>query len=134
MKLNKTVCLFGTRNFRTFDVTGKLEELVIEMERLKWNVLGLSEVRWVKSGEKILDEGHKFWYSGEEKKHVNGVGFLVHKDNVENVLEYNPVSCRINTLPQKLTIIHVYAPTSAHTDDETEPILSVSEQRHSQSP
>ena len=124
-RLNKDSLSFGTWNVRTLRADGKLRELVIEMDRLKWNVLGLSEVRWIESGEHVLKEGHKLWYSGEKKYHRNGVGILVHKDHVSTVMSYEPVSSRImtmriNTLPRKLTIIQVYAPTSDHPDEEVE--------------
>ena len=44
----------------------KLEELCYEMERYSSNVLGISKARWLSSGEVTSENGHRFWYSGEE--------------------------------------------------------------------
>ena len=96
---------------------GTLRELVIEMDRLRWNLLGLAEAHWIESGEHILKEGHELWYSGEKKFHRNGVGTLVHKDHVNTVMSYEPVSSRIARLRMKakwfnITIIAVHAPAA----------------------
>ena len=125
LKLTKDICTVGTWNVRTLYARGKLRELFIEMERYTWNILGLIEVRWTQSGDFLTDEEHKLWFSREEKEHRNGVGSLVHKENVNNVLNRDPVSTRIITIrmnasPNKLTIIQVYAPTTDHPDDEVE--------------
>ena len=48
-----------TWNVRTLYATGKLGELCHEMSRYSWNVLGISEVRWLNFGEATTDEGHK---------------------------------------------------------------------------
>ena len=36
----------GTWNTRTLRVAGKLKELTHEMDRYRWNILGLCEMRW----------------------------------------------------------------------------------------
>ena len=36
----------GTWNTRTLRVAGKLQELTHEMDRYRWNILGLCEMRW----------------------------------------------------------------------------------------
>ena len=41
----------GTWNIRTLREAGKLDELTHEMNRYRWNILGLSEVRWKSIGE-----------------------------------------------------------------------------------
>ena len=35
---------------------GKLKELAYEMERYKWNVIGLAETRWTGAGEITTEE------------------------------------------------------------------------------
>ena len=52
------------------------------MDRYRWNILGLCEMRWKNFGETTTEEGHKVFFSGKEDKHEHGVGFLVHKDIV----------------------------------------------------
>ena len=50
------------------------------------------------SGEVQTDEGHKFYYSGEDDRHANGVGFLVHKTIQSTGLGRQPISSRIITI------------------------------------
>ena len=110
---------------RTLRPAGKLEQLTHAMSRYRWNTVGLCKMRWKNFGEMSTDDGHKVYFSGEEGKHENGVGFLVHKDIVGAVLGCQPVSSRQNQIsirqraaPFNITIIQVYAPTSGHDDCE----------------
>ena len=80
LKIAKQEVTIGTWNVRTLHAKGKLSELEYEMQRYKWNILGITEMRWLNTGEVVLDEGHKVWWSGNEKRHEGGVGFMVHKD------------------------------------------------------
>ena len=57
---------------------GKLENAKKEMERLKLNVLGLSEVRWKGAGSFITDN-FTIIYSGGDQ-HERGVGMLLDKE------------------------------------------------------
>ena len=41
----------GTWNTKTLRATGKLQELTHEMDRYRWNILGLCEMRWKNFGE-----------------------------------------------------------------------------------
>ena len=79
------------------------------------------------SGEvhNVKDGGHKFYYSGEDDRHANGVGFLVHKSIQSAVLGCQPISSRIITVrlrakPLNITIIQVYAPTTDYDDEQIE--------------
>ncbi|XP_071511057.1 craniofacial development protein 2-like [Diadema antillarum] len=122
LKLQKEEFTCGTWNVRTLNGDGKLEQLEYEMTKYKWNVLGIAEMRWTGSGE-MLTEGHKVWFSGKEKKHEEGVGFLVHKNTVKAVVECEPISSRmiriqIAASPRNVAIIQVYAPTSDCKDEE----------------
>ena len=125
MKLSKEICTIGTWNVRMLYQEGKLEELLIEMKRYEWTILGMAEMRWIQHGEYRTEEGHKIWYKGEDKNHVNGVGFMVHKDFVSSVLNCEPVSSRIIKIslkarPFNVSIIKVYTPSSEHPDQEIE--------------
>ncbi|XP_065068153.1 craniofacial development protein 2-like [Rhopilema esculentum] len=87
------------------------------MDRLNWNILGISEMRWKGIGEGTTEEGHKIWYIGDEKKHERGVGFLVNKNTKNAVLEFTLISDRIAAIkvvgkPINMTIVQVYAPTN----------------------
>ena len=98
---------------RTLRPDGKLEQLTPAMSRYHWNIVGLCEMRWKNFGEMSTDDGHKVYFSGEEDRHEYGVGFLVHKDVVDAVLGYRPVSSRLISVrlragPFNITIIQVY--------------------------
>ena len=102
-----------------------MEELTHEIQRYKWNILGLCEVRWKNRGEITTLEGHKFYYSGKEDKHEQGVGFLVQKDIANTVMGCRPISSRLITIrlratPFNISIVQVYAPTSDYEDEEVE--------------
>ena len=102
----------------------KVEELLHEMDRYKWSILGLCEMRWKKCGEIPTDGGHRVYFSGKEDKHEQGVGFLVHKDIVKKS-GCHPISSRFMTVrlrasPFNITIIQVYAPTSSYDDSEVD--------------
>ena len=95
------------------------------MGRYSWNVLGISEVRWLNFGEATTEEGHKIWYNGEQDKHELGVAIMVHKDTTNSVISWPHISSRIITIrlscmPQNITIVQVYAPTSNATDEKCE--------------
>ena len=45
-KKNTGAISIGTQNVRTLAEIGQLKELCYEMEKYKWHVLGLSEVKW----------------------------------------------------------------------------------------
>ena len=47
-----------------------------EMDRYRWNILGLCEMRWKNFGETTTEEGHRVFFSGKEDKHEHGVGFF----------------------------------------------------------
>ena len=64
----------STWNTRTLRPAGKLQELTHEMDRYRWKILGLCEMRWKNFGKTTTEEGHKVSFSGKEDKHEHGVG------------------------------------------------------------
>jgi len=109
----------GMWNIRPLNAKGKVKELTHELECYK------SEVRWTGCGEIVTEEGHQFWFSGEDKEHVNGVGFIVNKNYLSMVMECNMVSSRIisirvGTKPKSFTIIQIYLLTTSLSDYEIE--------------
>ena len=67
------------------------------MDRHRWNILGLCEMRWKNFGE-TTEKGHKVFFSGKEDKHEHGIGFLVHKDIVNTVMGCCRDSSRLITI------------------------------------
>ena len=112
-------------NVRTLRAAGKVEELLHEMDRYKWSIFILCEMRWKMSREIPTDGGHRMYFSGKEDKHEQGVCFLVHKDIVKSVIGCRPISSRLMTVrlrasPFNITIIQVYAPTSSYDDSDVD--------------
>ena len=86
------------------------------MDRYRWSILGLCEMRSKNFGETTTEEGRKVFFGGKEDKYEHGVGYLVHKDNVNTVMGCHPVSSRLITIRLRavlfnITIVHSYAPT-----------------------
>lgn len=104
----------------------RLTELEYELENIKWDIVGLSEVR--RRGEQLvtLKSGHSFYYVGEDNSSVGGTGFLIHKRHRTNIVSLKKISTRVICLVLKfntrynIKIIQTYAPTSNHTDEEVE--------------
>src|SRR6266536_4583295 len=122
LKMAREEITVGTWNVRTLWATGQLELLRKEMERYRYDILGLSEVRWPATGE--LNGGEVIW-SGEEKDHIRGVGFLLNTRARAALLGYKPVNSRIigarfSGQPLNLSVIQIYAPTSDSTEEDNE--------------
>ncbi|CAF3081499.1 unnamed protein product [Rotaria sp. Silwood2] len=100
-------------NVQTLWAAGKLELLGNEMKQYRYDVIGISEVRWTGRGE--ISNGDFIW-SGENNTHTRGVGILLSTKAKKSLLCYNPINSRIvtarfNATPFNVTIIHVYAST-----------------------
>ncbi|XP_058449164.1 craniofacial development protein 2-like [Malaya genurostris] len=94
----------GTWNVLTLAQQGKLIQLANEARRMKLEILGLSEVRWLNFGEHRIPSGQILQYSGlrgENAPRHRGVGFL---------LSAQAHSALMKTRVRNLTIIQTYAP------------------------
>ena len=125
LNLAKQEVVIGTWNVRTLNIDGKLNELEYELTRYQWNIISISEMRWLSTGELVTGDRHKVWWSGSENKHEKGVGFIVHKTHTRSVLECEPISDRVIRLrmsanPRNLSIVQVYAPTSDSSEEDLE--------------
>lgn len=115
----------ATYNARTLSTNEKMLELEEELTNIKWDILGLSEVRRIGEGQITLDKGHIFHYAGEETA-IRGVGFLVHKRHTESIINIKSISPRVLFITIQLNkkyslkIIQAYAPTSDHTEEDIE--------------
>ena len=121
-RIVKVNTMIGTWNVRSLRQSGKVEMLVEELDHLKWNILGIAEMRWKGVGEGTTEAGHKIWFCGDEKKNVHGVGFLVNKNTKNSIIECMPVNERIIAIrvagtPLNMTIVQVYAPTSECSEE-----------------
>ena len=114
----------GTLNTRTLRTEEREIELENALKEIKYSIIGLSEVR--KIGENIIEKtnGDILYYVGKTKGQ-KGVGFLVHKRYKHQIKEFIGISERIALLRMEVsnkqtTIIQIYAPTEASTDEEIE--------------
>jgi len=94
-------------------LTGKSIELVKVLHRRRISIACIQETKWVGSKAKEID-GFKLWYSGVERT-TNGVGILVKRDFVEQVVEVRRKSDRILSIKlvvgsMILNVVSVYAP------------------------
>ncbi|CAG9131832.1 unnamed protein product [Plutella xylostella] len=116
----------ATYNARTLREDVKIEELEEEISKLKWDIIGLSEVRREGEDTEILQSGNLLYHREGDQLSQGGVGFIVNKSLVNNIVEIGSVSTRVAYLILRISkrysmkVIQVYAPTSKHTDDEVE--------------
>ncbi|GFO38874.1 endonuclease-reverse transcriptase [Plakobranchus ocellatus] len=90
-------------------------------ERMKLNILGLSEVRWKGAG-KITSGGHEIIYSGGTESE-KGTGIIVDQTVSKAIKGYWALSDRVLLVkiagkPVDLNIIQVYAPTANSNDED----------------
>jgi exonuclease III len=102
----------GTLNVGT--MTGRGMELVDMMQRRKVDILCVQETRWKGSKAKSLGEGFKLFYHGVSRER-NGVGVILKKDLVSNVVEVKRVSDRVMSLKLEMegvmfNVVSGYAP------------------------
>ena len=57
---------------------GRLEVVNQEMTRVNINILGISELKWTRTG-KFNSDDHYIYYCGQEYLRKNGVALIVNK-------------------------------------------------------
>lgn len=95
---------------------GTLENLKIEMARMKIDILGLSEMRWPRAGD-LWSREYRLIHKGtaENNTGIGGVGIIMSKaigKKVKGFVQYNEriILVKIETKPKDTVI--VYMPTS----------------------
>lgn len=120
---DKTKLIIATLNTRTLRTDHKLAELENALEKINWDILGLSEIR--RLGEEVREyKDYIFYYKGETKG-LHGVGFMVKKELKESIIQFRSKSERIAVLDLALqegkdpwSIIQVYAPTEQAKEED----------------
>ncbi|XP_023936149.2 craniofacial development protein 2-like [Bicyclus anynana] len=126
-KENKTTDYYiATINCRSLRTPEKLQELELSIEELKWDIIGISEMR--KFGEGIEDHGKYILHYKGETPGLYGVGFMVKRNLLNNIEELRGISERIAILNIKLpingekeekwTIIQAYSPTESDKNED----------------
>ena len=127
MVLNtKKPTLLGTWNVRTMYQAGKAHVVAKEMKSYNIHILGLSETRWIGTGETRLTSGAKILYSGHQAPdaaHTQGVAFMLSLEAQRSLISWEPHGPRIieaffktSYKNIKVRTIMCYAPTNEAED------------------
>ena len=120
----------GRLKIATYKVRALLrDEYVQELEEelkennIKWEVIGLGEVRRKEESFTTLQSGHLLYHSTANNGQA-GVGFLVNKKWKDNITRVSSGSSRVAELALRiaeiyqLKIVQVYASMTSHSDEE----------------
>ncbi|XP_061176934.1 craniofacial development protein 2-like [Saccostrea echinata] len=120
----KEVCRVGSWNVRTLYQTGKLAQVLKEMDRYNIQILGTCETRWTGNGTRKLATGHQILYSGrKDEQHSSGVGLILSRKLGKCMLGWKPysdrlLSARFHSKFAKLTVVVCYSPTEDKDEEE----------------
>lgn len=126
---NMYICTLNTQTLRE---ESRIRELEHAVDRIKWDVIGLSEIRRNHECIKRRKTGLLFCH-GTAKNGSYGVGFCVKDTWISKIIEFRPISVRLATLAleinkqKRLILIQVHAPTSESSTTEIEDFYSLLE-------
>ncbi|VDM57848.1 unnamed protein product [Angiostrongylus costaricensis] len=118
-----TIC---TYNARTLASESSIEDLLMEVRMIKYDVIGLNETRRRQPFKAVYDTGEELFLGTCNSRGVGGVGVLVNTSLSMNIDSFEQLTTRIGRLrlkrcgsiPASTTFV-VYAPTSNY-DEEVE--------------
>lgn len=90
----------GTWNTRTMYEAGRIAQVANEMRRYNIYLLGLSEMRWLQSGQIRLITEETLSFSGpteEGAPHTEGVRLMLSLEAQRALIDWEPVNSRIIT-------------------------------------
>ena len=102
----------------------ELEE-ELKQNNMKWDVIWLGELRRKEESFTTLPSSHLLYHS-EANNGQAGVGFLVNKKWKDNITRVSSGNSRVAELVLRITdryqlkIVQVYAPTTSHSDEDTD--------------
>jgi len=76
MLTQKKVLTVGCWNVRTLHTIGALEVLLNELEKYRWDVMGISETHWTGMDD-FRRDGFRIISSGQENAHRSGVALIL---------------------------------------------------------
>lgn len=116
----------GTWNVRSLMQSGKLANVVLEMESLQIDVLGISETFWEGKGDFLFtlpDQKNQYRviYSGGSKRR-KGVALVLNQKAAHATEYFETISerliiLRLNAKPVPILIVQVYAPVEDEDDE-----------------
>ncbi|GBP00087.1 Probable RNA-directed DNA polymerase from transposon X-element [Eumeta japonica] len=115
-KRNESKLYIATLNTRTLRTPESLSELEESSKDLKWDILGICELR--RTGEYIEEHQDFVLFNKRDIEGQGGVGFIVKKYLKEHIIEFIGINDRtpildiiLPSFKKTWTIIQVYAPT-----------------------
>lgn len=118
------VLKIATLNTLTLRTEESLHELEKALEDIKWDILGLCEIR--RLGEKIEERADYIFFHKGEIPGQRGVGFLIKRSKKQYIQDLIGISDRIAVLNINIpgyrkpwSIIQTYAPTEKATKTDT---------------
>lgn len=117
----------GTWNVRSLFEAGKIDNLELEMERNRVDILGISEMRWPGSGTCVREKTVTYYSGSSASSHYNGVGVMIKKELMSAVTNFVPLTDRVMLLqlkakPLNINFLQVYFPTSDASDEDVEAV------------
>ena len=117
----------ATYNVRTLLKDEHVQELEEELKEnnMKWDLIGLGEVRRKEESFTTLQSGHLLYHSQANNRQA-GVSFLVNKTWKDNMTRVSSANSSVAELVLRITdryqmkIVQVYAPTTSHSYEETD--------------
>jgi exonuclease III len=112
----------GCWNVRTLVEPAALGLLIHELERFRWDVIGLAETHW-KGVDDRQHKGYRIISTGRDDYHMSGVALIISTEAQKSMLSYDfngdrIVMARFQTTAGAVSIVQVYAPTASSTDQE----------------
>ena len=122
LRTPRDVLTVGCWNVRTLNGPGTIEILDRELERFDWDIVGIAETHMTGTGE-LNTDNIKMMYSGHETEHRAGVGLVLSKKAAQAMVSFKPINERLLVARFRvwvgwLTVIQVYAPTTAASERE----------------
>ncbi|XP_056017310.1 craniofacial development protein 2-like [Ostrea edulis] len=120
----KTTLQLGCWNVRTLYQTGRLAQVVREMENDNINLLAVSEERWTGSGIRQLASKHHIAFSErQDNYHDRDVALIMTNDIRKSLIEWKPINERLLTARfystyAKLSVIACCAPTEVAEEED----------------
>jgi len=113
---------FGTWNVRQLFKSGAVHNIVNEVEKYKFKLTALQEIRWSNTGTININETTIFYGSCTDQRQLE-TGFAVHKDLVPVVKEFKDINPRISMLTIEtqlfdISFMNVHTPTEDKSQDE----------------
>ena len=127
-KKHLNICTYNPQSISDLN-SADLDIMLAELEKMKWDIVGISASQIKESSVEILPSGHYLFNSGNETSRSNGTGFLVHKSLAPFISDYKNVSDRLALLSiqgkeTKITFIQAYFPTLQHPDEEIDALYN----------